>query len=228
MKKIITILFLIPALIFGQVRMFLTTTVNNTPYVIPAISAGNWTSSASVVVGNMYPVRVAGTSNSLAISVDATTTTSTTLFYQFVSPPLAAQTISGNIKGQMRAQQSNATGQTARTTIVVTVINPAGTIVATLLGLTNGSTDLGTTLTNRDYPLSTALTSYTCNTNDRIVIEVGIARTSGVTVRTGTVAATNNSSTSLPEDNTTTTASSSWFEFSQNIKFNNGINPHFQ
>lgn len=194
--------------------------------VTPTISPATWTSSGSSVVRQMKPSYPAnGIQTALAIAVDNSSSTASTLFVRFVSEPLAAQTISGNIRGQIRASVASTTGCTAITKIVVTVVDPLGAIRATLFNGASGSSTIPTTLTNRFVPASTALTPFACNTGDRIVCEVGMVRTAGVTARTGNYSFGYTTVTDLAVDETTTTGNSPWIEFSNTILLNHGMPP---
>lgn len=172
----------------------------------------------------MPVIRIAGTTNTLTITVDFSSGTASTLFSRHISEPLAAQTISGNVKAQIRGDVSSVTGCTAFTKTIINVVNPAGAIVAVLLGATNGNSALpGGSIVNRSCPPSTALSSYTCKTGDRVVMELGIVRTSGTTSRTGILSYVSSQGSDLAEDNTSTGGANSWVEFSNTLKFNSGI-----
>lgn len=223
MKKKVAILFLsvvitVPAICQSN----FTLNPGEVADVTPNVSSG-WTESASSIVRLMTITAKGGSANTLAIAVDASSGTASTLYARHISSPLAKQTISGTVKGQLRMLISGTSGSTANSYIIITVINPAGAIVATLLAGQLGDLALTTTTTNRKTPPSgTALSSYSCNTGDRICVETGIKRTAGTTARTGTVVYTG-TGTNLPEDNTTTSSGKSWIEFSQTLVFNQGI-----
>jgi hypothetical protein len=213
MKKIIYILFFLSCSAHGQTRFYLQST--GTPAVTPAISA-TWNNTDNNIVRTMNTAKQSTTMSSNTGSVPNVTNT---LFYQWVSAPLAAQTLSGNVKGQIRSQLNNVSGATCSTRIIITVVNSAGTIVATLLGATSGTATLTTTLTNRTTPASTALSSYACANGDRIVVEIGIVRTTGTTARNGTIRSGDSDAADLAENNTATTDNNPWVEFSSTINF---------
>lgn len=200
----------------------------STSDVTPTIS-GSWTNISNNVVRAFVSPEGTGSPTAYGpITLDATSVTASTLFATFVSSPLAAQTISGTVKGQFRAVIS-ATLSSINTQVVITVVDPAGNILATLLSATPGNADITTTSTNRMTPPSTAFTSYTCHTGDRIVIEIGMVRSVATNARTGTIVFGQGvSSTDEPEDNTTTTTTmNGWMEFSNTIIFNKGITTSF-
>lgn len=219
MIKLLNIIILFPLLTIGQTRFYLLPDL--TSDITPAVSA-SWTESASSMIRYMPVARISGTAYSPTISVNATTGTSSTLFSRHVSAPLASQLIAGSVKGQLRCLLSS-TGVSIVTNTVVTVVNPAGTIMATLLPATSGTADLTGSTMNHMAPPSTAISSYTCATGDRIVVEIGLIRTGVTTARNGTMTYTSSQGSDLAEDNTSTGAANSWVEFSQTIKLNSGI-----
>jgi hypothetical protein len=135
----------------------------------------------------------------------------------FISAPLAAQTISGTVKGQLLARV---------TTVVVGiyiaarlyVITPQNTVRGVLRELlTNGDisggTALTTTLTNRKIFRNDTLSPVIVQDNDRLVLEIGAAVS---TVSTGVVVLDlmDNNNTDLPENESSTAVENSWVEFS--------------
>ncbi len=144
---------------------------------------------------------------------------------QYVSEALAAQTITGNIKAQVQCFEANAGNNLFLTLKVLACTNSGGSTVGTLLAITRDTTtELGTTLANRNFP-STALTSTAVSAGDRLVIEIGVGGlpvaaggTQGhnATIRWGCSA----SSGDLPEDDTQTgTTYRAWIEISTNLRF---------
>ena len=139
---------------------------------------------------------------------------------QYISQPLVAQTISGTIKGQLRGSESNA-GMDGVASIGIFVCNAQGVIVATLLTITNPAltgNEYTNTLANRNTPISSTLSSYTCVNGDRLVIEIGVSQKANSNNRNVTHSFGDNSATDLPEDQTTTTANNPWIQFSMTIK----------
>ncbi len=141
--------------------------------------------------------------------------------------PLAAQTISGTIKAQMRGSESNA-GANATLALAVKIIKPDGTDRAVLLAQTASDSsaapnELVTTLTNAKFEdtaesAAITLTSQTPTAGDYLVIEWGV-RTATTVSRTIVLSYGNDSATDLPEDTTTTAANNPWFEFSGAVGF---------
>lgn len=150
------------------------------------------------------------------------------LFFQGISDPLAAQTISGNVTGQVCIREGN-TSDNLYTQLAIYVVNSAGTLVATLLG---GSTSGGTEANNpsanaRNMPRggSTALTSYTCAAGDRIVVEVGV-RTESTRTTVGAymyIGDPSTTPTDLPFGETSNNLTiNPWIEISNTLTFGNG------
>lgn len=154
------------------------------------------------------------------------------LLAQFVSDRLDAQTISGTLKGQMRASESS-TNANMRSQVIVRVVSADGlTVRGTLYGgdLTAGSgsptSEWATTLTNRRFPSGSggvALSSVDAQLGDRIVIEVGCrAHNTSSTTYTATLqfGYEDFNGFDLPEDETNTAGQGNpWFEFSDDIAF---------
>jgi hypothetical protein len=146
------------------------------------------------------------------------------LFYQAISDPLAAQTISGTFSGQVLARENTSINTNATSQIGIFVVNAAGTRVATLYGGTTSTSNEfnNPSATNRPLPAqggSVALTSYDCAGGDRIVIEIG-ARISST--RTGDTVTMyfGDDGTDLPTGTSGGgTTSSPWVELSGNLTF---------
>jgi len=146
------------------------------------------------------------------------------LVAQYVSAPLSGdQTISGAIKGQLRALE-NSTLFDARMQCVIWIRKTDGTNRGTLVASDTSAlaSEFATTLTNREVPLGSPVTptSVAALDTDRIVVEVGY--------RKHEVAANNRtvdmhlgapSGTDLAEDETTTTANVPWIEFADTLTF---------
>jgi hypothetical protein len=143
------------------------------------------------------------------------------LLGQWVSDPIAEQTISGTVTGRFRAREVSSS-LNARAQIVIRVVSGDGqTVRGTLLAsdtaaLSSEFTTSGTG-ENRKFPRTddTALTSVDAEAGDRIVVEVGY--------RADSVASFGHIMTGfepdvidLPEDETATTGNP-WLEFSAAI-----------
>lgn len=143
---------------------------------------------------------------------------------QYVSAPIAAQTVSGNVKAQFQCLEANA-GNNLFLTVKVFVCGSDGATKETLLAITRDPTlEVGTALTNRTFS-SIALASATVEEGDRIVVEVGLG---GLPTAAGGTQGHNGSlrwgcsaaGGDLPENDTDTgTTLRPWIEFDGNIVF---------
>ena len=199
------------------------------------------TGAAAVNPANDSWTRTAGMGSDLAavrtrISSSMATVTSTktsanpgsALIRQYVTEPLAAQTITGNVSGQMRCIESNG-ALSACVAVSVRAVSNDGTTVRSG-GLAISASDLYTTtsemytslrnlkLMDVNESASIALTSMTLSDGDRLVFEFGYKATSTSTTYTGGISFGDNSATDLAADMTTTTANNPWIEFDSDIK----------
>lgn len=105
------------------------------------------------------------------------------LFHQYVSDNMDAQLIDGSFSGVVRAMQSAAAADDSLQ-VMVRVASEDGTVERAVLygghaaALNTTAGALGqefavTTPATRVIPAGTALTSYTCVSGDRLVIEIG-------------------------------------------------------
>jgi hypothetical protein len=151
---------------------------------------------------------------------------------QFISEPLDGdQTITGTVKGIIKALQGGAAAATGdtRAQLVIRVVSNDGSIVrGTLLAADTGSlaSEFTSAMTARKYPKAwsspgATLTSVAALHGDRIVIEVG-----GHHHNVITTASTNRqefgsgAARELPENETDQTADAvGWIEFSQGFAF---------
>ena len=208
---------------------------------IPDVTPLSWDASWNYQsAGGTWTYKAVTTAGTTAITYvdhanDATATARFGSTLRFVTDPLAAQSLSGNISGQMQCAEGGAANN-ATLAIAITVINSAGTQVATLLAV---SASDNTTTTppeisavanvNRQFQnsaeaTSIALTNHDCALDDRIVIEIGVREvraSNGETLIFGDDAPLGD----LPIDNTTTwdetpeNAYRPWVEFSNTITF---------
>jgi len=198
----------------------------NTPTVSPTAD-GSWEVTGSMVrrwldVGkfpghSLEALAVATALNSPAGAVDG-------LILQAVSAQLASNvTISGAIKGQIIAQESNAAAD-MRMQCVIWVMKTDGTSRGTLIASSAAAlgNEFNTALRNIKIPKngSTVPTLVAALATDRLVVEIGYRKhESATTNRTGTFSSGNPNTTDLPEDETTTTALAGWIEFADTLSF---------
>jgi len=169
----------------------------------------------------LSPYTVQGTT----IQEDSATLTGAAIGTQgmlrFFSAPMAAQTISGTIKGQCRCSESN-NAANMYTAARLYVITPAGTIRGVLRELlpqadTSGGTELSTSITNRKLFRNSALTSLDIQTGDRLVLELGVRV--GAATYNAIYRGSNGSTADLAENEVDTAGANAWIEFSSPITF---------
>lgn len=154
-----------------------------------------------------------------------------TCVFQLVFGPIAAQTITGTVKGQFGCREANAASD-ADGQVVIRVIAPNGSTVRGTL-LASDTSALASEFavstgaqTNNKFPKSGAatLSSVTAQDGDYIVVEVGFRNhgTNTGACRVG-IPGGDQSNGDLPEDTTTTPVSNyrAWVEFSQTITLSN-------
>lgn len=146
------------------------------------------------------------------------------LLAQYTSAQLSANvTISGAIRGQIRAFESNAAAD-LDLQCVLWVMKTDGTARGTLFTFdaTALAHEFNTALRNISIPKggSATPTSVAAQATDRIVLELGYRKhESATTSRTGTIESGNPTGTDLPVDETTTTQGVPWIEFTEALSF---------
>jgi hypothetical protein len=150
-----------------------------------------------------------------------------TALYQFIYGPLAAQTISGTLKGQFFAREASGASD-ARGQMVARVLSSDGsTVRGTLYGSDTGAlssefvvTTNGSEATNRKIPRggAAAVSSVAAQAGDYLVVEVGF-RNHGTNASVARVSLGADPATAdAPEDETSLVGGyRSWFEFSHNV-----------
>lgn len=146
----------------------------------------------------------------------------TALDRTYVSPPLAAQEISGTVSMQLMVREYAGTDNVDQVRLVIKVVsNDGGTVRATLYS-GNGSTtaEFVNNVTHRNFTAASALalSSYTCVAGDRIAVEIGYRNsTAGTTPEAS--AKWGENATVLPVNNTQTTDGAPWIDFSNGLEF---------
>jgi hypothetical protein len=204
----------------------LDTTTGGAAPVSPAFAA--WNSTGSALRRRLSTIlEPYSVFESIGVAEAVTTNPYDVLLAQFVSAPLDVnQTITGTVKGQIRASEANLDAD-FRTQLVLKVVSGDGvTLRGTLLtfDVSALSSEFATALTNRKVPLAASspatLSSVAALAGDRIVAEIGYrSHNTHSTSRTGTVEIGCASATDLAEDETTTTQNNPWIEFSQSLTF---------
>jgi hypothetical protein len=159
----------------------------------------------------------------LSVSEDIATTPYDVLVAQFVSPPLRAQTIAGNVFGQIQVRTSDAAADFCRA-IVIKVISSTGYVRGILLShfpATLSSEFSSTVSQNRHFPPpDTALTPVEVQDGDRIVIEIGLRSFNAVTTAYYSYFLFGDSAPNdLPDNETTEDYRNPFVEFSQSLQW---------
>lgn len=146
------------------------------------------------------------------------------LLAQYVSAPLAAQTIGGTLKGQFIAFESVSSADMRAQLVVKIVSNDGATLRGTLLDFDVFTLffEFDTLNQNRKFPrLSPAfLANLTVQDGDRLVFELGYrAHNTTTSTRSGAVEIGDSAGTDLPENETETAQYNPWIEFSQSLAF---------
>lgn len=193
------------------------------PQLHAAITAdGGWEKTTGALKALLSQDKIGDAIASTTIAANGTSGNDT-LLGQWVSEPLSgAQTITGNIKGQARFNESTG-ALDARVQVIVRVLqSDLSTVRGTLLAMDASglSHEFNTSLRNITMPLggSTALSSVAAQDGDRIVVEIGARQHA---TQAGNVIGSfgDSAASDLAEDETTTTANNPWIEFSQTLTF---------
>jgi hypothetical protein len=139
------------------------------------------------------------------------------LYQQWVSDPVAPQTISGTIAGYARVASD--TPNTYRSiTSSLRVVSLDGTVVrGTLLALAagGGSNPFAASLTNRTIWSGNPVQPVSTQIGDRLVIELGCFSSADPIDVVSQLSMGDNSATDLPADETTTAANNPWIQLSR-------------
>ncbi len=166
-------------------------------------------------------------------NVKDATTLHTTLIRQYVTEPMAAQTITGTVSGFIRCIESNAAfsagvslsvracsqdGATIRSPVMLAISN------SDLISGSPGAQEMATSLSSRSFMdvsenTAISLTSCTLSDGDRLVIEIGFQSADTSTTRTGGISCGDDSATDISASGSAT-ANNPWVEFSQTLDFN--------
>lgn len=209
-------------------RFYLPST--GTPSIGPAFGAG-WEVTTNADRGNLVTARISSAMTNKDGAGDAGVADQ--LLRQYVSAALAAQTLSGTIKGVMRCASNVTNVGVGAPAFRLAKCNSDGSVVTEILGVTVSPlaatnappATSGTTLTNRRLetsPSDTFVISFsdtTIEAGDRLIVELGYKDNTTDTGRFVRISFGDDSAIDLPEDETTTTADNPWVEFSANITF---------
>lgn len=217
MKKLLIIIFLVITIgCKSQTTFYLSASL--VPGPSPAFQAA-WNVTTGGARRMMKPVKDASTIASVTSGQTGAAAVRKVLIRQFVSEPLAAQTLNGTLTGQIRFNMSSVTSVTGQGFVYFRIINADGTVASEVGTMT--TTDLTTTLTNRTL-IALTLSSVAVTAGQRFAIDVGWNFATGSTTTiTATGSFGSSSATDLAVDNTTTTANNPFIKFSQTIIFQN-------
>lgn len=188
--------------------------------VSPALDAG-WEETASADRLKMVTTKIASAMTDKTITT--LLATGQTLFRQYVSDPIAAQTILGNIRIYARALETLG-GLNGFSQIVLKVVSSDGsTVRGTLLSIADYSTgtEWNTTVRNKAFADGDLPSSVVAQDGDRLVLEIGLSH--DVLVTTATISFGDDSSKDLEQDETTTATNNPWFEIAQAITFSTTV-----
>ena len=208
----------------------IVTNTGNNPYISPSPDAA-WDKTAGMVRRNLATARGLDSRQKPTLATSPVTASGNEdiLICQFISPPIAAQTLSSGgawtVKGQFQLFENSSTDD-EDIQLVIRVLSQDGTsITGTLLAASTAAlaSELNQSIaTNRKLPkggTSNTLTQVVANDGDRIVVELGV-RHHGSTTTSSIVYAigTNMGASDLAEDETDTgTTKNAWIEFSSPI-----------
>jgi hypothetical protein len=150
---------------------------------------------------------------------DADNTDRDVLFRQYVSDPIAAQTIAAQaLAFQMRCLENNGSSN-LYTSIGIRVVSNDGTSVrGTILAVTRDATEVvASVFTNRRLTATT--TEVVAEAGDRIVIEVGLGGDPSSGGHDSSISIGDDSATDLGANDTDTAAYNPWVEFINTMTF---------
>ncbi len=157
------------------------------------------------------------------------------LVRQYISEPLAAQTISGTVKGQVRGRATNAPARCiafrlckvstdgSTVTEIIARTTAADANISTPPSFGTGATPENRRLeTSPGNTFSITVPSTSISAGEYLLLEIGSRSGSNSSPRTVTMVFGDDNGTDLPEDETTTAANNPWVEFTYTITFAGG------
>jgi hypothetical protein len=206
-------------------RFYLPST--GTPDISPAYAA-TWAQTTNAARINLVTTRINSAMTNQAGVTGLAAANQNELLRQFISAALAAQTLTGTLKGQIRMFAT--TAATWYPVIRVAKVSSGGTVTEILAATrsTDGAWTASTSIRNQRFEQGTddfvldLPASTTIDADDRLIVEIGFWDTSANTGRTATMNFGDDSVTDLPEDESTTAANNPWVEFTHNFTFGGG------
>lgn len=219
MKKLLFILF--PVIVNAQSTFYLNT--GTTCPIVPGVNAA-WNVTTGNTQKMMNPTKDASTIASITSGLTGAAAVRKIILSQWISQPLAAQTMNGTLTGQVRFNMSSISSRTGEGFVYFSVLSAAG--VRTEVG-TLTTTALTATLTNRTL-ISLTLSAVSVPAGGRFCVDIGWNYSTGSNTATSGVGSFGSSSaTDLAVDNTTTTANNPFIKFSQTVVFQNAYRGFF-
>lgn len=148
------------------------------------------------------------------------------LLRQYVSNPIAAQTIAGTVKGTVRGLESAANDNIDVVSSRIWVSSFDGqTNRGELLAIGNYGpvAEFATSLRAKRIADGDTTTQVVCLPRDRIIIEIGYGSTVGGVSISGSLSFGDDSATDLGDNETDTAANNPFVELSQDIRFFQGF-----
>ncbi len=200
--------------IFSQTRFYLN--LNTAASLSPSYNAG-WTVTTGATRYAMNTTKDGSAITSKTTSAVSGVSSGRCLLDQWISDPLAAQTITGTFTGQVRFNISNITSTTGQGFLYLRVINANGTIATEVGSATTAA--LTATLTNRTL-ISLPVGTLNITAGQRICIDLGWSYNIAAAVsRTCTISRGSAAAADLAADNITIAANNPWVQFSQTLLF---------
>ncbi|MEI9958051.1 MAG: hypothetical protein WDM90_17505 [Ferruginibacter sp.] len=212
------LLFLLPGITFSQTRFYLNT--GTASAVTPAFNT-NWQVTSGAARYEMSTVKDGSTTGSNVSASAAGTPTRRVLIDQFVSEPLAAQTIAAGTTFTGQVQYKVTTTPTSGVgAVYLRVINSNGTIANEVANVVSPTVFTTTTNANGTFSYTVPAGGIAITAGQMIVIDLGWNYTVGSS-STRTASATEGSSvgSDLPYNTASATLANPWFQFSQNLVF---------
>lgn len=221
---------------WAQTRFYFPST--GAAAVSPAYGAG-WVQDPAVDRRALVTTRISSAFAQVGTGDTGDTLGATnTILRQYVSAPLAAQTVTGTLKGQFRGKRAGSSDTISATLAIrVAKVGVDGTTVTEIVAIT-GSTNtaaappifvtIATALTNRrlevgdvdDFTIDVPSTGISAG--ERLIIEIGVVNNQYTSTRFAAVEFGDNSGSDLAEDETSTTQNNPWVEFTHTFTFDGG------
>src|SRR5678816_2021163 len=204
-------------------RFYLPST--GTPDHTPLAPAG-WSETTGFDIIEMHPYKISSAMTSKTRATSLTAANSKILLRQYVSTPIAAQTIGvGTVKGTVRALESAINDNADAVTCHIWVASQdAQTNRGNILAIANGSVaEFSTSLRAKRIAAGAATSSVTAQDGDHIVIEIGYTMTTGGTSVSASLSFGDDNATDLGDNETDTTALNPFVEFSVTIAFQDNV-----